>query len=496
MKTKHDVIISNLAWIDKKHLTEVDIFQIKKPLRVTPNVMDADGVQSIDMFRETETHLGVPRNYFRLTFNPQYYNISYDLCQGRRLPFNQFKIELRPEDQEPFVMEMVNVQQLGNWGCGIGEGYTGFGKSVCGIRIAELLNRNTLIIVHNEEIRDVWFTALKKFYPNATVGLIQGDNCDYECDFVIAMCQSLMNDNGKYPRQIYRTFGTVFVDEVHRFGSRSFGSVAIKFNPKYIFGLTGTERRKDDCEEVYRWVIGTVVVMSDEANRIKPTIWFRDTGVQVPFINVPFKNVFGKKQMKKTLESPGSWTRPKLLRFLSTHKYRQQLIASDVVASLKNGRNPLLVAERKQALYDIAKLVEEKTAADPFFTKKVTHGFYFGSDDEMNKNSRPQLDAAARCSVVYATLQKAKEGVDIVRLDTLFLVTPNTDTEQVCGRIARPTLKKENGVMKIQQRVQPVVMDYVDGKIGQCKSSFEQRLMLYMKLGWKIVDVNKIEFGD
>ena len=158
IRPKIRVVISNMAWIYKPHLTDVEVFQYKKSLSVIPKVMNTnDGAQSIEMYRETKNYIGVPRAYFRQEFteDTDRYDITYDVCEGRKLPFNEFKIKLR-EDQQHFVDVFLGSLMVGNWGCGIGEAYTGFGKSVVGITLAENLKVNTLIIVHNEEIRNVW----------------------------------------------------------------------------------------------------------------------------------------------------------------------------------------------------------------------------------------------------------------------------------------------------------------------------------------------------
>jgi hypothetical protein len=482
-----------MAWINKDDLSLVDQFQLKKLLRIIPK--SVDDVRPIQMYRETETHLGVPRVFFRKKFSMDNVDVTYDICNGRRLPKNEFNISLRKEDQAVFVDELLDCLTVGNWGAGTGEAYTGFGKSVIGIYLAQKLAVNTLILVHNEEIRDVWVNAIRQFYPNASIGIIQGDECDYTKDFVIAMCQSLMTDTGKYPQDLYRHFGLVFVDEVHRFGSRAFGSVAPKFNAKYMFGLSGTVRRSDDTEDVFLWVIGDIVAKAKEDNRIMPLVWCRNHAGDRPAKIEHYKDVWGNKQKRYIFEDVSRWSRPKLLRHLGKDINRIKMIARDVVQCLKSSRHPMLVAERKDILRSISEAIIEIINTESFFEgKKITHGFYFGDNDD-SESSRIRLDAASRCTIIYATLQKAKEGVNIVRLDTLFLVTPNVDVEQVAGRICRPTVKEVDGVMKNQSRVMPIVFDYVDSHFKPCLTMFKKRLDLYHGLRWQIKDLNKIDFG-
>ena len=79
---------------------------------------------------------------------------------------------------------------------------------------------------------------------------------------------------------------------------------------------------------------------------------------------------------------------------------------------------------------------------------------------------------------LFATYSLAKEGLDIPRLDRLFMVTPQKDSAvivQSVGRVARTFPGKE----------QPVVYDYVDA-IRSMQKAFKTRCTSYRKIDCEI----------
>jgi superfamily II DNA or RNA helicase len=79
---------------------------------------------------------------------------------------------------------------------------------------------------------------------------------------------------------------------------------------------------------------------------------------------------------------------------------------------------------------------------------------------------------------LFATYSLAKEGLDIPRLDRLYLTTPQKDyaiVTQSIGRIARTCEGKED----------PIAYDYVDPMTNTVKA-FKKRCTTYRKLGCEI----------
>ena len=77
---------------------------------------------------------------------------------------------------------------------------------------------------------------------------------------------------------------------------------------------------------------------------------------------------------------------------------------------------------------------------------------------------------------LFATYALAKEGLDIPRLDRLFLATPvkyHAVVVQSIGRIARTFPGKEA----------PIAYDFVDNRIPYCMKAWKERYKHYRKVG-------------
>jgi len=484
-----EVTISNMAWLPKDALGPVAVHLIKNNTTIIPKKMsfdkEQDDVRPIQLWRETATHIGIPRHYYR-TMSASKNEVTYDLSEGQPLLKNVQTFALREYDQKPVMDVVYDSLTCGKWGTGLLEAYTAFGKTVCAIDLICRLEGTALVLVHSEALLFQWEERIKQFYPNCRIGRIQGDVCDYkDRDIVIGMIPSLMQEGEKYPEEMYRAFRTMIVDECHRVGAAAFSRAAPKFNPKYALGASGTIRRKDGCLNVIKWILGDVLIKADEKFRVNPIIYVRET---------PFRSV--RKEYLKTDKKTGqtsnaifdmnSFTRPTQLGFLQNSDARNKAIAADIVRSLRQGRNPLVMGERLAMFDSIRDHVDEFIKSDDSFPGIISHGFYVGGKDK--KTKKEELEVASRCRIVYATMQCAREGVDIERLDTLFLVTPISDAEQTIGRVCRPKIKFVDGKpIVIPKEHAAMVVDYVDYEIDNFESSFNTRLTQYHRLGWKVI---------
>ena len=81
---------------------------------------------------------------------------------------------------------------------------------------------------------------------------------------------------------------------------------------------------------------------------------------------------------------------------------------------------------------------------------------------------------------LFASYSLAKEGLDIPRLDRIYLTTPKKDyavVTQSIGRIARTFEGKQDAIC----------YDYVD-RIGFCENQYKRRKTSYRKAGCRIIE--------
>jgi superfamily II DNA or RNA helicase len=149
------------------------------------------------------------------------------------------------------------------------------------------------------------------------------------------------------------------------------------------------------------------------------------------------------------------------------------------------------MSERKDVFYDIAAYIDH-FAKKILPGRKISHGYYLGGKNK--KTREKELSEAANCDVVYATIQLAKEGINIPRLDTLHMITPLTDVEQMIGRVCRPNIGWDaNGKPYLKPRKNnSMVVDYVDFKLKNFNDSFQQRFKQYVSLGWKVINERRV----
>lgn len=481
-----DVLVSNMAWFNKSQLGDVETFLLKKKLTLIPKTVDFGPAKDkkdqppkvVEMWRETATHLGVPRAYYFANLRKPSIVETFRVSNGSPLTPNTNNLVLRPDDQVPVLNTFLSAFKDEPFAGGLLDAWTGFGKTVYAIKMAEALGRSTAILVHKNPLKQQWIERINQHYPSAKVGVVQGPKCEFDgCDFVIFMAQSVMKNGGdKYPEKLWSYFGLVIVDECHRFAAASFSTVATRFTARFMIGLSATQYRADKCEDAFRWVIGQVLAKPEAKNQQKPIIYVRQTG----FAAVRYEKKDPVTGKTKVFDM-NDFEKPTLLNFIKVSKHRNKLIASDILFALKANRHPLVMSERLDILYSVCEFLKEMSSMH--LDREITHGFYVGGKKQV------ELDEAATCDVVYTTLQLAKEGIDVIRLDTLFMVSPISDPTQPVGRIGRTkTIIGADGVaVVVPSKNRPMIVDYVDSEIHDFRSLYRSRLKFYTRSGFEII---------
>lgn len=445
--------VSDWAWIALSEYPKEKLPLLKGSLTIQPRrtSQHQEEIAPIHLYTEKDGWIGLPRSYF-LENQKLSHDIKMEMARGRKVEL-AFDGELKG-DQGDAVDRIVAEVAAGRPG-GIVQAAPGWGKTVVGIAAWLRLKTTCLVVVQREYLLNQWRVRIKGdknrrikgFAPDARVGVIQGDRCEYgdDYDISIATIQTLVSRRDEYPDDFWSAFGLVTSDETHRIGAPSWAQVIPMFKGFYRLGLTATPRRKDGADNVFFWHIGPIVFKSKD-KKITPRLRRVYTGFRL--VRTPsFDPNLASKEVQ--------------LRQMCANPVRNRKIVDELLRAAEAGRKVLVLSERRKHL---------ERLRDMFGAQKpqgCTVDFYVGGREQR------ELDTAEKADVVFATYQMAKEALDIPALDTLFLTTPVADVEQAVGRIMREYEGKKN----------PVITDFIDRDIDRCMKLWNSRRRFYIQHG-------------
>ncbi|MBA4697813.1 MAG: DEAD/DEAH box helicase [Ruminococcus sp.] len=357
--------------------------------------------------------------------------------------------------------EAVNAMERA--GCGILQSPCGSGKTQMGIALAARLKRKTLWLTHTTDLLNQSYSRAEQYYSKDTLGRITAGKVQAGSHITFATVQTLSNlDMQKYKY----AWDTIIVDECHRVSGtpasmKMFYRVMSSLAARYKYGLSATVHRSDGLIKSTFAVIGNVHYrVPDEAvaeKTMQVNICKRDTGIKINRV---------------CLDTDGTLVYSKLIPYLTGNIDRCQLIADDLEKN--RGHSNLILSERLEHLRLLQSLLtEELKQQSVMIDGKMT--------TKKGKAQREQAIAdmkEGKKRFLFASFNLAKEGLDIPRLDRLYLTTPKKDyavVTQSIGRIART----------FEGKTDAICYDYVDD-IQFCENQWKRRKTSYKKAGCKI----------
>ena len=319
----------------------------------------------------------------------------------------------------------------------------GYGKTTVSLAIACKLGYRTMIIVHKQFLADQWRERIKQFCPGATIGTIQQEKKEVDCDFVIAMLQSLSLK--EYSFNDFDTIGTVIVDEAHHICAKVFSQSLFKMCPKHIFGLSATPHRKDGLSKVLHWFMGPIFFAVERENQD-----------QVEVFSIQYECPMFKNPPPCTRN--GQLSLVNMITELVEHRGRNRMLVGLVKKASSGSRQLLVLSDRRQHCEFLHQCFPKSS------------GLYMGGMKEV------ELEASSKKKIIFATFSQAHEGLDIPTLDTVILATPKSDIQQSIGRIMRETPGKQNN---------PHIYDIVD-QWSILFAMYKKRLRVYKQGGFNV----------
>lgn len=430
MSSNNKNIISTLSrkgyLIQKNSLTENQLNKIKKDLIVQPFLRTNFGkkAEKFTAYLENETRICLPKFYGLKEFGspkenkePKYHKINI-----------KFEGNLIERQIEPYQVTLEGIKKKGG---GILSIPCGWGKTVLTLKLICDLNVKTLVIVHKTFLVNQWKERIQQFIPNAKIGMIQQDIIDIEDkDIVIGMLQSISMKH--YDKSVFKQFGFVVVDEVHRISSKIFSRSLPKTSTKYTLGLSATPYRDDGLSKIFHWYLGDMLYQKTQAG---------NKSVVVKCYNFESEDSKFKEVINKyTKKASNSVMITNMTEINSRNKLILDIINTLITNKQDNEpkRQILILSDRIKHLEYLKEEVDKM--------KICTTGYYIG------KMKEDQLKESSTKDIILGTYPMASEGLDIPSLNTLILSTSRSKITQSVGRILR----------KERSDINPLVIDIID----------------------------------
>lgn len=255
---------------------------------------------------------------------------------------------------------------------------------------------------------------------------------------------------------------------------------------RYRFGLTATPKRADGLEIITTRVLGPVCsevprsAVKDASGIITPRLRTINTGIESQTWRRHEERVADYQKRAAELKLQGEAVpKPPLMPFgaildeLLTSEERNRLIVETLLKECP-GHYSLVLSKRVEHCLELAYLLN-KTELDRGIKPRLRTSVVHGKLDKKVRANILELAQAGKCDILFA-VEIAKEGLDIPRLDRLFLVGGGRNeavTEQQVGRIQRD----------FPGKVDAVVFDFVDELIPPMRAQHWKRRAVYRQLG-------------
>ena len=350
-------------------------------------------------------------------------------------------------------------------GKGILQSPAGSGKTQIGIATAVALGARTLWLCHTLDLVKQSKSRAEQYMSPSLTGTITEGRVQIGKAITFATVQTMCNLDLSQYRDVW---DCIIVDECHRVAGTptamtQFSKVLNALAARHKYGLSATVHRADGM------IAATYALLGGIAYQV-PDAAVRDKIMTVSVL----PRATHQGLSREFLDTDGTIIYAKLVNFLADCYPRNNLIAADLVANRDHYN--LILSDRLTHLETLMNrlppdLRKQAAMIDGKMTSKKAKALREQAIEEMRQGRKRYL---------FATYSLAREGLDIPRLDRLYLTTPQKDyavITQSIGRIART----------FEGKSEPICYDYVDDGIQYLVRSYKKRCTSYRKLRCKFL---------
>ena len=362
--------------------------------------------------------------------------------------------------QQRAVGTMIEAQY------GILQSPAGSGKTQMGLAIASIIGHRTLWLTHTLDLLEQSKERAEKYMDSTLIGVIAHGQVEVGEAITFATVQTM---NYLDLTQYKNVWDTIVVDECHRVvtsatSARMFAKVLNALSARHKYGLSATVHRADGL------IAATFAMLGDVVHQVSETeVAEKITKVSIKPRTTSFNATYD------ILDTDGTIIYTKMINALANDYDRCEFILGDLIYNAEHYN--LILSDRLAHLEYLMNslppdLREQAVMIDGKMSTKA--------GKESRKRAVEDL-REGRKHYLFASYSLAREGLDIPRLDRLFLTTPQKDyavVAQSVGRIAR----------SFEGKREPVVYDYVDAKLQYLVRAYKKRCTTYRKLGCQFLE--------
>ena len=231
------------------------------------------------------------------------------------------------------------------------------------------------------------------------------------------------------------------------------------YTPAYrYFGLSATPDRTDGNTDIMSMHLGDTFIPEGEAETMTPKVImiYIDHGIMKKY-----KFRINQLYLKEGNKNRGRFSKGTYLKWMwKSEKFMNML--NEIVRQIDtSGRFALILSERINVLETARKVVKHQ---------KRDSSLYVGSMSDAD-----QIDMLMK-RIIFSTYLKARDGLDIPRLDSIVFCSPVSNIDQAVGRVVRTCDNKR----------MPVVIDIVDTGCEEMKDRSKYRRKFYDEKGWHV----------
>jgi len=354
--------------------------------------------------------------------------------------------------QEEAVQAMIEAKY------GILQSPAGSGKTQMGIALATRLKRKTLWLCHTLDLVRQSKERAELYMSKDLMGMITEGKVNIGNGITFATVQTMSKlDLARYRNE----WDCIITDEVHRVSGTptavtQYQRVLNNLSARHKYGLSATVHRSDGM------IAATYALVGEIAYKVP------DEAVADKIMRVGICPVgTGVVQSRAMLNTDGTLNYAKMISYLTTCDERQQIIVGTLLEN--EGRSCLILSDRLEHLEDLINRLPTLVQMDAV----MISGKMTSKKGKADREKAIEDMRTGKKKYLFATYSLAKEGLDIPRLERLFLTTPQKDyavITQAIGRVARTFEGKDD----------PVAYDFVDNTMYLVKA-YKKRCSTYKK---------------